>query len=590
MTDELPWDDEPELPEEHELGLPMPGGWKLRDYQQRCIAAVAEAWKNSTRALVVMPTGAGKTICFANICRDEVKRGGRVLIIAHTEELLGQAADKLLSATGLESEREKAGDHASLTASVVIASVQTISKDNRLMGFPDNHFSLVIVDESHRILAASYMKVVNYFHFGEASLDESWVMPEPGMPYKHKARVLGFTATADRGDKRSLGEFFQVVAFEYGLLDACRDGYLVRPIVKNIPLQIDLRGVKTSRSQSGSDYDAGEIAARLTPLLKAIAAEIAKEAFDRKTIIFLPSVDSARRLAEAVNQAGLKASFVSGACIDREYQVAAYRDAGPGTVLCNAMLLTEGFDDPATSCVCVLRPTKIRSLFVQCAGRASRPLAGVVDGLATKEERLAAMAASAKPNMLILDFLWLSDRLDLVRPVDLVTTRAEVADRMAAAGKTGVTDLLNLEATASRDLLKSLEEAARKHAKKAARTIDPISWAVSLHDDALAVWEPQTKWDELPATQGQLDFIRKQHIDVTNVKYRGHANKIIARLMARFSMRLATPLQLDFMRRLGIPEDKMATMTIEEASAACDATLAAKEVKRKEDQFLAALP
>lgn len=581
MSGELDFvDDEiEELPMED--ALPMPQGFVLRDYQVNCLKAIKEEWANVSRTMCCMPTGSGKTLCEAYAIKAEVDAGRRVLFLAHTEELLDQAADKLFRSTGLESEREKADDHASLSAKVVIASVQTLSKDSRLMGFPDDHFSLVVVDECHHQISNSYLKICRYFHFGEQSLDSTWVMPDPGFPFKHKARVLGFTATADRGDKRSLGEFYMSCCFDYGLIDACRDGYLVRPIVKNIPLKIDLKGVRITRSQAGADFDKTEVAARLTPLLRELAAQIAANAIDRKVVVFLPSVDSAQRMADAAQQAGFNASFVSGACIDRTEKIEAFRKSGPGTLICNAQVLIEGFDSPDISCVCVLRPTKIRSLWVQCAGRGSRPLSGVIDGLPTREARCAAIAVSPKPNLLILDPLWLSDRLDLVHPVDLVATRAEVREKMAQSIEAGaVTDLLSLEATATRDLMKSLEAAARKHANKQARVIDPLSWAVSLGDDALSHWEPVTAWDELPATQHQLDFIRKQHIDTTNIKHRGLANKIIVRLLARMKMGLATVLQLNFLRQLGVPEDKANTLTIKEASSVTDSILKEKQARR----------
>lgn len=552
--------------------LPMPGGNRLRDYQLRAKAAVRDGWKDYNRQLVVMATGTGKTVLFSSITSDEVleatqrevKRGGRVLIIAHSEELLDQAADKLKATTGLESEREKAEDTASLSAKVVIASVQTLSKDDRLLGFSDMHFTLVIVDEAHRALARTYMKIICYFHFGEASLDEEWTMPEPGKPYVAHCRVLGFTATDDRGDRRSLGMLFQHCAFEYGLIDACRDGYLVRPIVKNLPLKVDIRGINPTGSDFGSK-DLKAIGERLTPFLDEIAVNIAREAMDRKTIVFLPSIEAAERLAEACRGRGLNSWFVSGACADRADKIARFRAAGPGTLICNAMVLTEGFDAPDVSCVCVLRPTKIRGLFVQCAGRASRPLTGCIDGLETKEERLAAIAASAKPDMLILDFLWLTDRLDLIKPVDLVATRSDMKDRMQAlADQAPTSDLLSLEAMAARDLLKSLAAAARKNANKAARVLDPLAWAVDLGDAKLATYEPETEFDRRAPTVGQLDYLKRQRFDITKVTCFGQANMIIGRMNSRFRLKLATPHQLHFLHQL-VPDYKgSATMTEKE--------------------------
>ena len=458
---------------------------------------------------------------------------------------------------------------------VVIASVQTLSKMNRLLGFAPNHFSLVIVDEAHRILAETYLRIVNYFHFGKESLAPDWKMPEGPAP--HKARILGVTATDDRGDRRSLGLYFQHCAFEYGLIDGCRDGYLVRPIVKNIPLKIDIKGVHTR----GKDLDATEVAERLMPLLREIAKVLNQETKDRKTIVFLPSVDSARRLSACCSELGMNASFVSGACADRTAKVTRFRAGGPGTVICNAMVLTEGFDDPDVSCVCILRPTKIRSLYVQCAGRASRPLTGLIDGIEDKEDRIEAIRASRKSNMLILDFLWLSDDLDLVRPVDLVTTRSDLREKMQdSVENKPVVDLLDTEVVASRDLLKSLEMAAKRNANKQARVLDPLSWAVDLGDERLATYRPETQFDSRPPTAPQLEMLRRHHFDTSRITSLGQASMVLGKLMARFKMKLCTPQQLSFLHKLGFPAEQAATLTIKDATLKIDELLETKKARR----------
>ncbi len=244
----------------------------LRPYQTDCLKAIRDGWNDFSRLLAVLATGCGKTVIFSHVAKEEVDKGGKVLIIAHTDELLEQAIDKIFRSTGIEAEKEKADCRASPFASVVVASIQSLSRTNRLLGFSPDHFSLVICDETHRALANSYQKVMRYFHFGAESLEEDWKMPEKDVPYKHHARCLGVTATADRGDKRSLGEFYQSCVFDYGLLSAVRDGWLCRPIIRNIPLQkVDMRGVK----KKGGDYDAAEVVARMEPFLRDIAEKLA---------------------------------------------------------------------------------------------------------------------------------------------------------------------------------------------------------------------------------------------------------------------------------------------------------------------------
>jgi superfamily II DNA or RNA helicase len=559
-----------------EVDLPIPGGMTLRDYQKRAILAVEDGWATYKRQLVVMATGTGKTVTFSKIAQDEVRRGRKVVIVCHTEELIAQAADKLLRCTGIVAGIEKADEYASASDSVVVASIQTLSRENRLLGFPQDHFGLVIIDECHRSLSVTHLRVINYFHFGERSLDPDWVAPLPGEPCERFARILGFTATADRGDRRNLGQIYDHCPreCEFGLLEACREGYLVRPVAKLLPLKIDVEGVK----MRGRDLDSQEVAERLTPLLNEIARQIRIEAWDRKTIVWLPSIDSARRLSEALAATGLKANFVSGECPDRAEKIEAFRQAGPGSVMCNAMLLTEGVDIVDVDCGCMLRVTTIRSLLAQAMGRGMRVLPGVIDGLETAAERLAAIAKSAKRMMLILDFTWVSTRLDLVKPVDLVIQRPDLRKQAEeTAERTGITDLLDLEATASRDLLVSLQEAAKKHARKAARTLDPLAWAVELGDARLAAYEPETELERRPPTEGMLNFLRRQRIDVSQVTCFGLAREMIARITNRFRMDLATPHQLHFLAQLGFDREKAVVLSQRDATATIDALLSEKK-------------
>lgn len=554
-------------------------GFALRDYQIASLNAVDLAWSEGvSRTIIVVAGGLGKTVIAANIAKREVERGGRVLFLAHSEELLSQAIDKFHCSVGLEAEMEKADEHASTFAPVVVASIQTMVRTNRLTGFSDDHFSLVIVDECHRSMGASYQKVMNYFHFGAQSLVEGWEMPAMGLPFEHKARILGVTATASRGDKKSLGDYFQKVAYEYGLLEAVRDGYLVRPIVKNIPLQIDVRGIKVSRSGGqGSDLDIGEVANRIAPILRQIAKQIAIHARNLKTVVFTPSVETARLLTEALCNEGMNGIFVSGACTDRDEKVQDFRDAGPGSVLCNAILVVEGFDVPDIDCVCVLRPTKIWSFYCQACLRGTRTLTGTLDGLTTKEERLAAIARSGKTHFTILDFLWLSDRIDLIQPVDLVTTKPDIRKQMLANPGT---DLVAIEAVAERDVLKALEKAAKKHQRKQGRVLDPLAWAVSLGDAALASYEPQSKWEFEPPTPGQLNFIRGQGLDTGMINTKGLASKVMQKLTFRLRMHLATPRQLSLMAQLGLDEKTCTLLTMKEATEVINKTLANKGERR----------
>ena len=161
---------------------------------------------------------------------------------------------------------------------------------------------------------------------------------------------------------------------------------------------------------------------------------------------------------------------------------------------------------------------------------------------------------------------------------DLVATTPEIRKKMEEKGGA---DLIDCEAAAKRDLLKALEEAAKKNARKKARVIDPLAWAVSLGDDALASWEPMNKWDELPPTPSQLTYLRNYGIDVGNITCRGLASKILDRVISRQRLKLCTPKQLSLMAQLGLDEHTCALLTIKEATLRID-----EELKRRKQERL----
>lgn len=553
--------------------------FELRDYQVRCIEAVEKGWEDYCRLLVDMATGTGKTSLFAAIAAEVSTKGGKVLVLENRDALVFQTAKRIREETGIEVDVEKAKLRGSPLAPVIVASVQTLGRTNRLLNWPDNHFDLVVVDEGHHSLAASYQKVLGYFHYGKVSIDEGWVAPDPESDYGYNANILSVTATPDLGNRRTLGEFYEHVAFQYQLIQAVNDGWLCRPITKNIPLKIDIRGLRPGRTPNGSDFKPEELSARMVPIIDALAAQIATIAADRKGIAFVPSIECARLLAEALCRHGLNGIFVSGACLDVDEKTQAFRDAGPGTYLCNAALYVEGADFPDISCVVCARATKSKGFYRQQVGRGTRVLPGVVDGLETPEERKLAIAMSAKPDLLILDPLWISDRIDLCDAYDLFTDDAGVKAKMKETGIEGM-DLAELSKAAERDFIAALEKEARKHAKKEARTIDPLFFAVSIGDDALANWKPESAADLRPPTPGQIKFLYQQHVDMSQIKYAGMASKLIGRLITRMKLKLATFGQLSMMRQLGLDDATCSQLSIRDASALIGATLDNKKRNR----------
>ena len=321
---------------------------ELRPYQQEARQAVTEKWNNGDkRTLLVLPTGCGKTIVFAKISEDCVRHGDRVLILAHRGELLDQAAEKIKKSTGLGCAVEKAEE--SCLGSwfrITVGSVQTLMRQSRLERFSQDYFNTIIIDEAHHCVSGSYQRILQYFS---------------------EAKVLGVTATPDRGDMKNLGSVFESLAYEYSLPQAIREGYLSPIKALTVPLKMDLTGVGI---QSG-DFKAGDLGTALDPYLEQIAVEMEKVCRDRKTVVFLPLVKTSQKFRDILNAHGFRAAEVNGESRDRN-EILKQFDAGEYNALCNSMLLTEGWDCPSVDCIVVLRPTKVRSLYSQMVGRGTR--------------------------------------------------------------------------------------------------------------------------------------------------------------------------------------------------------------------------
>lgn len=487
--------------------------FQLRPYQEKARQAVWREWNDGIRStLLVQPTGTGKTITFSSIIEDVVRAGGRCLVLAHREELLQQAADKLAKTTGLGCGLEKAESTAhDGWHNVVIGSVQTMQRLERR----DKHeFTHIVVDEAHHALAPSYRSVLDHY-------------PD--------AKILGVTATADRGDKRNLGEVFETVACEYSLPAAIRDGWLCRIKALTLPLKIDLAGVKTT----AGDFQAADLGDKLGPYLAQISEEVRIHCADRKTVVFLPLVSTSQRFRDLLLAKGIDAREVNGDSRDRAETLAWFQAAPKGAVLCNAMLVTEGYDQSDIDCVCILRPTQVRSLYAQMGGRGTRLHPG-------------------KDHLLLLDFLWLSERHELCRPAHLVCQNPDLSKRvgeiLAEDAQAEAVDLLDEQAAAESTATAEREEALakllaeQKHRKRA--LVDPLQYEYS-------VGQTEYRPDDRdlramgPPSPAQLKRLEDAGIFPDEVQSQGHASKLIDTLGKRRLEGLTTPKQIRCLERYG---------------------------------------
>lgn len=488
---------------------------ELRPYQQEARNAVLKEWDEGRRnTLLVLPTGTGKTIVFSSITEECVRRGERVLILAHRGELLEQAADKLLKATGLGCSVEKA-EQSCLGSwyRVTVGSVQTLMREKRLSGFSRDYFDDIIIDEAHHAISDSYQTILKHFS---------------------AAKVLGVTATPDRGDMKNLGSVFDSLAYEYTLPKAIKEGYLSPIKAVTIPLELDLSGVAM---QSG-DFKASDIDTALDPYLYQIADEMKNYCKERKTVVFLPLVKTSRKFRDILNEKGFRAAEVNGESRDRAEVLEAF-DKGEYDVLCNSMLLTEGWDCPSVDCVIVLRPTKVRSLYCQMVGRGTRLCEG-------------------KKDLLLLDFLWHTERHELCRPAHLICDNEEVAQKMTEnlAEQAGCeADLEEAEQQASEDVVAQREEALAKTLKemrnRKRKLVDPLQYEMSIQAEDLSSYVPAFGWECAPPTDKQKQRLEKLGIFPDEIDNAGKAALILDRLEKRKSEGLTTPKQIRLLESKG---------------------------------------
>lgn len=491
---------------------------ELRKYQQESINSIQEEWNNGRkRTLLVLPTGCGKTVVFTKLAEEMVKQGKRVLILAHRTELLEQASDKLFKITGLKTALEKADSTAiGSWCRVSVGSVQTLQRDKRLNQFPKDYWDVIIVDEAHHILSDGYMKVMKYFDV---------------------ANVLGVTATPDRSDMRNLGSYFDSLAYEYSLVQAIKEGYLSKIKALTIPLSLDLSNV----SMSAGDFKASDVGTALDPYLEQIADEMAKQCADRKTVVFLPLVKTSQKFRDILNAKGFRAAEVNGESKDRA-EVLEDFEKDRYNVLCNSMLLTEGWDCPSVDCVVVLRPTKVRALYSQMVGRGTRLHPG-------KEE------------LLLLDFLWHTERHELCRPAHLICETPEVAQKMVEnmEEQTGVMlDLEDMEVKATEDVVAQREEALAKQLeemrKRKRKLVDPLQFEMSIHAEDLSNYVPNFGWEMAPASDKQIKALEKYGILPDEIGNAGKAALYLDRLHKRQSEGLTTPKQIRFLEGRGFKD------------------------------------
>lgn len=446
---------------ESELG----SGPKLRPYQTEAITAIERELSARRATLLVLPTGCGKTVVFSELIRREIGRGGRALVLAHRTELLDQAAKKLLD-VGVYASVDQGQRKGSHLADVVVGSVQTL-RGVRLERYAADAFSLIVVDEAHHAAAQSYRSILGRFE---------------------SARVLGVTATPDRGDGKALGKVFESVAYSYEMRRAIAESFLAPLHAKRILVEkMDLSEVRTHHG----DFDQTELSKLLNEdeNLLGVVKPLLEQAGDRKTLVFGVDVAHARALAEVINahKPGKAIALDGTAKPEERKAVLALFRKGVFQYLCNCALFTEGFDEPDIACVALARPTQSRALYTQMLGRGTR-------------------LAPGKRDCLVLDFVGNSGRHRLIGPADALAGRELTDDERKIAAKKledGQTELEGVLADAEREAKE--QKAARRRELNSAALVLYRQREVDLFlGDLMPGVDPDDPAAHRPATPQQL--------------------------------------------------------------------------------------
>lgn len=324
---------------------------ELRPYQQEAIDSILKGLDEGVkRPLIVVPTGGGKTVIFSHIPQ---ALPGKMLVLAHREELLKQAAKTIsIINPDLSISIEQAENYADENDDVVIASVQTLGREgsDRIKRFDPFEFRTIVVDEAHHLPAKTYMNILDYF--------------EPELQ-------LGVTATPQRGDNVRLLDAFDDIVFFRTIQEMISEGYLVDMVGYRVNTETDISNIKTSNG----DFAVGELSDTINTserneLIVNAYDNLAK---DRKAIIFCATVEHAHDVRDAFLSRDIPAGCVVGAT-DKQEREKLFRDFSEGQikVLTNVGVATEGYDEPSIGCVILARPTKSPVLYSQCVGRGLR--------------------------------------------------------------------------------------------------------------------------------------------------------------------------------------------------------------------------
>lgn len=546
---------------------------QLRSYQQAAVDGAFTQWQDYRSTLIVLPTGGGKTIIFAEVIRLVLAGGsGRAMFIAHREELIDQGVQKVARVTGERADIEMGArwsrEH-SLWGDkplIVGASIQTLTAKSgdkyRMERFNPSEFAVIVIDEAHHATADSYKRVIKHFRQNPNCL------------------ILGVTATPDRADEAALGQVFESVAYDCQLPDLIREGWLC-PIKQQFVTVTDL-DFSECRTTAG-DLNGADLARVMEQekIVHGIVGPAVEIIGDKLTLAFAASVAQAEKMTELFNRYKPdSARFISGETPReiRQQIISSFR-RHEFQFLCNCAVATEGFDVPGIQVV-IPKATKSRPLYAQMVGRATRPADGLVDKYDTAEARVEAIRNSEKPDCTVLDFVGVSGRHKLITTADILggnydddVIDAAVAEAREREGPVNMADVLEL-AEKKKLEYERLEEQRRMQAiprdrikaktSHVSRTIDPFN-ILDIMPRRERGWDSGRELS--PKMKGLLE---RQGINIEGLSY-AKAGQLCGEIIRRFTNKECSFKQAKLLQKHGY-ETK--GMSMKDASALIDALAA----------------
>lgn len=545
----------------------------LRNYQLDARNSTLRLRNEGARsALGVLPTGCGKTIVFASL----IKRfyPARSMIIAHRQELIWQAKEKIQRVTGFHVDVEmgemKTNENGLFIrrAPVIVSTMQTHSSGGdgagRIAKFDPSEFGLLVIDEAHHATSPSYRRIINYYR------------TNPNL------FVLGVTATPDRSDEEALGQVFDEVAFDYEIGDAIRDGWLVPVEQEFINVHsLDFSAVRTTAGDlNGKDLaNVMESEKNLYGIAHPTMDIVGN---DKRGIGFASSVLQAKRLSELFNRHKPNSSAFVCASTPKEERARIIKDFANGVIrfIWNCNVFTEGFDDSGVDIISMGRPTKSRSLYAQMVGRGTRPHESIAHSLNHCPNailRRGLIKRSVKPTCLVIDFVGNSGKHKLITTADILggkypdeIVEAAVNFSRKVGGRVNTMEILEEEERRAEEARKrrEAEEARRANVRVKAtytrRAVNPF--------DILDI-KPMRKrgWDDKKTlSEKQRAFLRKFNFDPDAMEY-GQARHMISVLMDRLDKGKCSFAQIGLLVKHGYPKSVVTEWSVAQASAAIDA-------------------